>query len=1660
MKIGILISCLLLISVFSYAYADSIIIDADVKQADTRQNLTPSLQNSLPTNTKKYFSINLNENIGISANDQKPSSPNSKSMMVGSIKRISLSEYISITTAGLDHNSIAIFKNNNMDKITTLEQLSYPERIRLNGKNVLVDNYNVNLLLDQFPIVKVTNNLLTNLYYEKITYCCIEEKIQIVNDIAFVDNFLLENNIPQFYQLDNIASTDFADVVHDLSASTNPTILLLLVLLSSYLLYSYEDVKIKYNKNRIFSFCFILILALSSIFTPFSISQSYWGYAYGEVESNSSSAIYSTTPQNSLSLTNPASNSTIYHTTQVSQNDTSQTGNLTYYHWNLFHSKNQTSLPYHISLNATPNAGNSTSPHWNSSHSRSQTSLPYHTSQNVPSQTSSPTPLQLPNGVNTQPTPALNGVGMSDVLTIKVTRANPTGTSISSLPINTNNPQNATSSFSNLPMSDSVLAMLRTLSGSVTSVYVSNQVSLADSVSFVTTNSNGSKIVPVFLNQVTISDSVIVTKPGVTVPNSTQSWQFNSINSTNHVGNVAIINGTNGNLLQLQGNGYLTDKSNQTKTLENFTISAWVKPDYSQGSPVFTVVSKYNEFALTINNNINPRGVASFGVYDGIKWTTVNSTVQLNQTWNHLVSTYNGSAISIYVNGTLQSTTPIKSTLVLAADGDLVPKTPDQISSNNDVVIGALLDTARGFGQPMNSFSGLIQKVSFYEPYLNQQQVAQLYIQELPTFVPPSSASYITPVSDGIDILDAIATWLDSSNLNTTSLAAVPSVNNTQQTYLITQNPEFIYQYLSDAQLLTITPAIKPSHKQPQTGGWADSEKSITIDITGPDGKKKTFSPTISEIRQGKYDIKVPSLRDVRAGIYSVKITMVRNGQKFVTNDQYQWGLVSVNTDMSTYKPGDVAKLILVVLNSTGNSVCNSNILMTITDPQSKKTTLATGLGITPSNECGLYDANYTTTTQGNYSVNVSAQTQTGYAFFSTSFLAQNYTQYQITRQADSKIDPVDYPNNFKVTLDVQSFVGNAPVVIREYVPANFTVTTDGQVNQTGDTKVITWLKNLGPGNSTNVSYNYSVPKIYPKLYALGKAQIGQSNMTYVEARNWFVAVDPLTTQVDTTTAANTNALAEEKSTKQNVCISATVCYSAYITSSSNAVMAKSTDGGNTWGAPVALSSGLTVVGLGIWYDRWTPGDKTGNNIHVLFLDSGNDRTNYVRYSTNNDSASTSVQTVTFAMGSQTDNNDLGITKGADGTLYAVTDDTTGLTGGHSFMHYCKSDCTVASNWKETPQLFASGNKVGTLGENDNLLLPLNDTDSSVMIVAQNVTTSTFKGAIYYNIFDPVTNTTKYSDFQVITGGTTHGWKTNANYRHTLSGAVDPLYHTIYISYVNNTDVAGVSTAIGVWKYVPSSSPSWTQLTKIPATNSSSFILDSSIGIANSTGLYVAYSEAKTVGTDNIYYAVSVDGGNTWTQDQQINDIAAGDFRSVSIEASSDTSLHVLWQSRTTGPTTIHLYTDTVTQVAFQRESMAIVDQPVVIVRRRSSSQSDSMPLSDALTIGGKRSAMVSNAIPLSDVLSTAGVHHLTLNEASSISDTSSRQRFKIATEIDSIPLSDQLTIQKKLSRSLSDAIPLSDSLTIARKTSKSLSDSIPLSDQLTYKRVSFTLPI
>jgi len=95
-------------------------------------------------------------------------------------------------------------------------------------------------------------------------------------------------------------------------------------------------------------------------------------------------------------------------------------------------------------------------------------------------------------------------------------------------------------------------------------------------------------------------------------PNATQSWQFGSKNATKNVGDTELVKEQNGTSLQLAGTGYLTQNVNSTRNLAALTLSAWVKPDYSQGSPQFTVISKEDTFLLGVNNILSPAKRAVF----------------------------------------------------------------------------------------------------------------------------------------------------------------------------------------------------------------------------------------------------------------------------------------------------------------------------------------------------------------------------------------------------------------------------------------------------------------------------------------------------------------------------------------------------------------------------------------------------------------------------------------------------------------------------------------------------------------------------------------------------------------------------------------------------------------------------------------------------------------------------------------------------------------------------------------------------------------------------------------------------------------------------------------------------------------------------------------
>jgi len=166
----------------------------------------------------------------------------------------------------------------------------------------------------------------------------------------------------------------------------------------------------------------------------------------------------------------------------------------------------------------------------------------------------------------------------------------------------------------------------------------------------------------------------------------------------------------------LEGDGYLSNDDNSTSDLSNLSVTAWVNLDYSGGSAEFTVIFKEKAFTLTINNNIEPKRIATFTVFDGIKWHSVQTAEEIGDNWSHLAATFNGTTLSIYTNGTISN----------------VNESIETIESTSDVVVGATLDNNRSLDDITKQFYGEIKEVNIFDIYLSTQQITEIYLQTLP----------------------------------------------------------------------------------------------------------------------------------------------------------------------------------------------------------------------------------------------------------------------------------------------------------------------------------------------------------------------------------------------------------------------------------------------------------------------------------------------------------------------------------------------------------------------------------------------------------------------------------------------------------------------------------------------------------------------------------------------------------------------------------------------------------------------------------------------------------------------------------------------------------------------------------------------------------------
>jgi len=216
------------------------------------------------------------------------------------------------------------------------------------------------------------------------------------------------------------------------------------------------------------------------------------------------------------------------------------------------------------------------------------------------------------------------------------------------------------------------------------------------------------------------------------VLNATESWLTEDQNSTNInlIGDATVTTseGFGVVLAELDGdNDYVeTTATDSTTSISEMAISAWVKPDYTSGSPEVTVVSKGESFVLSINNNIPPEKVAKFSVFDGIQWTTVQSSSTIPEEWTHLTASFNKTGIEIYVNGVLEGNSLLEGVFQVSSNGKIESKTVAEITSLNDIIIGASV-TSNSKSAPYNMFSGLIEGVQFYDIEQNPIEISQIY---------------------------------------------------------------------------------------------------------------------------------------------------------------------------------------------------------------------------------------------------------------------------------------------------------------------------------------------------------------------------------------------------------------------------------------------------------------------------------------------------------------------------------------------------------------------------------------------------------------------------------------------------------------------------------------------------------------------------------------------------------------------------------------------------------------------------------------------------------------------------------------------------------------------------------------------------------------------
>ncbi|MBN1966622.1 MAG: hypothetical protein JW910_18365, partial [Anaerolineae bacterium] len=233
------------------------------------------------------------------------------------------------------------------------------------------------------------------------------------------------------------------------------------------------------------------------------------------------------------------------------------------------------------------------------------------------------------------------------------------------------------------------------------------------------------------------------------------------------------IQGRLGQAVEFDGRGdKITVSDAAALDLNLVTVGAWVKPTAVSGYYPQEIVGKYGYAGYgLVKNNINYRlylqsnslvpafAVSNQGLCGAAPYSVASATSLIKDQWNHVLGTFDGQRLRIYVNGALQGTYNAPTTL-----------TPCQ--NNEPLRIGGYQSH---YPYRMDTFAGRIDEVTLYSRALSENEARALYAYQAGWVEDREVHDITVDADDPTAVLTGTTTYLPKQDVQWLILAQDPT---------------------------------------------------------------------------------------------------------------------------------------------------------------------------------------------------------------------------------------------------------------------------------------------------------------------------------------------------------------------------------------------------------------------------------------------------------------------------------------------------------------------------------------------------------------------------------------------------------------------------------------------------------------------------------------------------------------------------------------------------------------------------------------------------------------------------------------------------------------------------------------------------------------------